>query len=165
MQNLAPSSEGNERGAKANAKETQMRRRRTRPESERTHRPEIVSVEEIDPAGELRRDPGHDASVSPRLSGGDVDARWDQAEASGEETVGGSVATPDQDVVDEIGEAVGITYADGEPLRVGRKEMERDEHRWELDPASSEDFAERSAPVRTSDKIRKMKHRDQYGRT
>jgi hypothetical protein len=37
-----------------------------------------------------------------------------------------------------------VTYQDGEPLRVGQKEEERDEHRWELDPASSEDYAERS---------------------
>src|SRR6185503_4276528 len=37
------------------------------------------------------------------LTGGDVDADWQRAEASGEEAVGGSEPTPDQDVVDEIG--------------------------------------------------------------
>jgi CBS domain-containing protein len=39
--------------------------------------------------------------TSPALSGGDVDADWQRAHDSGEEAVGGSVATPDQDVVDE----------------------------------------------------------------
>src|SRR5215210_3054393 len=43
------------------------------------------------------------------LSGGDLDAAWDQA-AAGDETVGGSNPTPDQDVVEEIGEALGVTY-------------------------------------------------------
>jgi len=82
----------------------------------------------------------HDTSVSSDLSGGDVDARWDQGESGGEETVGGSAPTPDQDIVDEIGRAIGVTYEEGEPLRVGQKEQERDEHRWELNPASAEDF-------------------------
>lgn len=140
-----------------------MTRRKTQPDKEDELKPEIVSVEEIDDIGRLRQQARHDTSVSARLSGGDVDARWDQAEGSGEETVGGSVSTPDQDVVDEIGEAVGVTYAEGEPLRVGEKEQERDEHRWELDPASSEDFAQRSADVgRDAEPILKMKHRDQY---
>jgi Family of unknown function (DUF6335) len=46
--------------------------------------------------------------VNPGLSGGDVDADWQGAQSSGEEAVGGSVATPDQDVVDEIGRALGV---------------------------------------------------------
>lgn len=85
-------------------------------------------------------------STSPILSGGDVDADWADAEGSGEETVGASVATPEQNVVDELGEAVGVTYEDGEVLRAGEKEEERDEHRWELDPASAEDYAARTRP-------------------
>jgi stage V sporulation protein SpoVS len=75
---------------------------------------------------------------SPVLSGGDVDAAWDQA-GVGEETVGGATPTPDQDVVDELGEAVGLTYDDDEPLRTGEKLAARDRHRWELDPASTEE--------------------------
>lgn len=77
------------------------------------------------------------------LSGGDLDAAWDQA-ASGEETVGGSSPTPDQDIVDEIGEALGVRYEDGEPLHTTEKIEQRDAERWELHPASSEDFSERS---------------------
>jgi hypothetical protein len=44
----------------------------------------------------------------------------------------------------EFGEALGIAYDDDEPLRVGDKEHERDLHRWELNPASAEDYRERS---------------------
>jgi hypothetical protein len=76
------------------------------------------------------------------LTGGDIDAAWDQAE-TGEETVGGSNPTPDQDIVDEIGKAVGVSYEDAEPLNMTEKVDRRDEQRWELHPASSEEFAER----------------------
>jgi hypothetical protein len=81
---------------------------------------------------------------SPVLSGGDIDAAWDQSDASGEESVGGSNPTPDQDIVDQLGEAVGLTYEDEEPLDTTEKLAERDEHRWELEPESSEDFEERT---------------------
>lgn len=77
------------------------------------------------------------------LAGGDIDAAWDQAGA-GEETVGGSSPTPDQDIVDEIGRAVGVGYEDSEPLQPTEKLERRDAQRWELHPASSEDFAERN---------------------
>ena len=76
------------------------------------------------------------------LYGGDVDAAQQPTDA-GEETVGGSSPTPDQDVVDEVGKAVGITYEDNEPLRFGDKLADRDAQRWELNPASSEDYPER----------------------
>jgi hypothetical protein len=76
-------------------------------------------------------------ATSPTLSGGDVDAAWDEANV-GEETAGGMAPTPDQDMVEEIGEAYGIVYEDDEPLRTGDKLEERDEHRWELDPESVE---------------------------
>lgn len=134
---------------------------RMRPES-----PSTVSLAEVDDTGELLTldHAEHDRSVSADLSAGDLDARWDQGETGGEETVGGSAPTPDQDVVDEIGRAVGITYEEGEPLRVGEKEQERDEHRWELDPASSEDFDERSREARDAEPVLKMQHHDQYKR-
>lgn len=75
---------------------------------------------------------------SPDLSGGDIDAAWDEANV-GEETAGGMAPTPDQDMVEEIGAAYGITYADDEPLRTGDKLAERDNNRWELDPESLDD--------------------------
>jgi uncharacterized protein DUF6335 len=78
----------------------------------------------------------------PELAGGDLDAAWDRAD-EGEETVGGSSPTPDQDLVDEIGEALGLSYQDNEPLRIEEKLEKRDAQRWELNPASSEDYPER----------------------
>jgi hypothetical protein len=91
-------------------------------------------------ADRLQNNPGTD----PTLSGGDIDARWDDAESGGDETVGGSTATPGRNDLDAIGEAVGVTYADGEELKTGEKENRRDRHRWELDPASSEDYVDRT---------------------
>lgn len=79
----------------------------------------------------------------PELAGGDIDAQWEMAESCGDETVCGSMMTPDQNVVDEYGDALGIGYDEDEMLRFGEKEHERDVHRWELDPASSEDYEER----------------------
>lgn len=78
-------------------------------------------------------------STSPALSAGDVDADWASAESSGDETPGGDNPTPDQDVVDEIGRALGVEYDDNEELQGGVEIVERDRHRWELDPASRED--------------------------
>lgn len=83
--------------------------------------------------------------VSPLLAAGDVDALWEMAESSGDETACGSAPTPDQNVVEEIGEAMGIHYFDDEILDFGAKEHSRDVHRWELDPASSEDYLARAS--------------------
>ena len=80
---------------------------------------------------------------NPTLSGGDIDARWEEAQSAGDESVGGSTAIPGQNNVDDLGKAVGVTYVDGEELRSGEKPRERDENRWELDPASSEDYPDR----------------------
>ncbi len=77
---------------------------------------------------------------SPLLSGGDVDAHWEAAESAGDETIGGSCSIPGQSVVDDLGEALGIVYGQNEVMRLREKHDRRDRHRWELDPASSEDF-------------------------
>lgn len=82
-------------------------------------------------------------STSPELSGGDVDAAWEQANTSGEEAVGGSVPTPDQSIVDELGAAVGLEMDDRAFLRTTDILEQRDDQRWELDPTSSEDYEER----------------------
>jgi Family of unknown function (DUF6335) len=78
-------------------------------------------------------------SLSPDISGGDLDASWQTANVAGEETVGGSAPTPDQDIVDELGAAAGLIYADDEPLDSDAKILDRDRHRWELNPASADD--------------------------
>lgn len=79
---------------------------------------------------------------SPVTSGSDLDADWERTDQSGEEAVGGSVPTPDQDVVEELGAAVGVTYRDDEPLNTEDKLNARDEARWELNPASADDELE-----------------------
>jgi hypothetical protein len=81
--------------------------------------------------------------TSPVLTGGDVDADWEDAYAVGDEAPGGDNPTPDQDRVDDIGKALGIEYQDNEELRPADKVTDRDKHRWELDPASSEDYPDR----------------------
>jgi hypothetical protein len=79
----------------------------------------------------------------PALSGNDPDANWVEAGTSGDESVVGGNPTPDQSDVDMIGIAVGLEYEDNEPLHTTEKVTERDRHRWELDPASSEDYKSR----------------------
>lgn len=81
--------------------------------------------------------------TSPVLTGGDVDADWEDAYAVGDEAPGGDNPTPDQDRVDDIGRALGVEYQDNEELRAADKVADRDRHRWELDPASSEDYRDR----------------------
>ena len=85
----------------------------------------------------------HNPNADPSLSGGDVDAQWEMAESTGDETATGSMSTPGQNVIDDIGSAMGISYATDEELKVGEKERSRDTHRWELDPASAEDYKDR----------------------
>ncbi|MFN7977105.1 MAG: DUF6335 family protein [Vicinamibacterales bacterium] len=79
----------------------------------------------------------------PAITAGDVDANWVAAETVGDEAPGGDNPTPDQDVVDEIGRALGVEYDDDEELQGGDEIAARDHDRWELDPASSDDFDER----------------------
>lgn len=81
--------------------------------------------------------------TGPALAGGDIDANWGSAYSTGDEAPGGDNPTPDQNVVDEIGRALGTEYQDNEELRAAEKIGERDRHRWELDPASAEDYRER----------------------
>ncbi len=78
-------------------------------------------------------------SINPTLSGGDIDAAWEDSDVAGEESVGGTVPTPDQDMVDEIGEAAGLNYRDDEPLDSDKKILDRDRNRWELNPESADD--------------------------
>ena len=91
----------------------------------------------------LRDEMNQYTSTSPELSGGDVDAAWEQANAGGEEGVGGTAATPDQDIVDELGTAVGLEMDDRAFLRTTEILDQRDDRRWELDPVSAEDYKER----------------------
>jgi hypothetical protein len=92
---------------------------------------------------ELRERYDEHTETSPALTGGDVDADWESAYSVGDEAPGGDNPTPDQDLVDDIGRAVGIEYQDNEELKGEAKISKRDRNRWELDPASSDDWDER----------------------
>ena len=82
----------------------------------------------------LAHDVAAHAETGPRLSGGDVDADWVGAYGSGEESVGASVATPDQDIVDELGRALGVEQASDAPVRTSEEILrERDRFRWHLE--------------------------------
>ncbi len=82
----------------------------------------------------LGRDVAAHAESGPRLTGGDVDADWQTAYSSGEESIGGSVSTPDQDVVDEIGRALGVEQDADAPVRASDEILRaRDRLRWHLE--------------------------------
>jgi len=83
------------------------------------------------------------ATLTPSITGGDVDANVEDAYFTGDEAPGGDNSTPDQDIVDDIGKALGVQYQDNEELRGSDKVADRDKHRWELDPASAEDYRDR----------------------
>jgi uncharacterized protein DUF6335 len=105
------------------------RRRRPAPaRARRARTPEAAPLDEQ--AAEMR---AHEAP-NARLSGGDVDADAQNAWSSGDEAVGGSTATPDQDVVDELGEALGVAQAPDAEVRTSAEILaERDRHRWLLE--------------------------------
>jgi len=85
-----------------------------------------------------------DSLADPTVTGGDVDAQWEGAQFSGDESAVSSMTTPEQNDVDNLGRAMGVTYNDNEELKAGEKERSRDKKRWELDPASSEDYKDRT---------------------
>jgi hypothetical protein len=94
--------------------------------------------EPLNPVDRLRRYRSQFASSSQQ----DPKAAWDSIE-SGEDMVSYDVAEPDQDFVEQFGQAVGLPYDENEPLHTTEKLERRDRQRWELDPASSEDYIDR----------------------
>jgi len=100
---------------------------------------------------ELEEDLEEHHFTSPDMTGGDIDADWEDADTgSGAEAVGGTEPTPDQDVVDELGEAVGITYEDDEPLNIEKKMREMRDSR--LEPPEEENTSRQEAPSRQEEK-------------
>jgi hypothetical protein len=91
---------------------------------------------------EERRRAHHE--TGPAMTAGDIDADWESAYSVGDEAPGGDNPTPGQTVVEDIGRALGVEYRDGEELQAADKIQSRDRHRWELDPGSAEDYAERT---------------------
>jgi Family of unknown function (DUF6335) len=83
------------------------------------------------------------AGMPQDITGGDVDVDLENAYFTGDEAPGGDNPSPDLEVVDDIGKALGVQYDDNEELKAADKIVERDKHRWEMDPASSEDYKDR----------------------
>ena len=87
----------------------------------------VVMVPLLDDLVEFR-------ATSARLSGGDVDVDWRRAFDSGEEAVGGSAPTPDQDVVDELGRALGVEQGAEDEVWTSEEILRaRDRHYWHLE--------------------------------
>jgi hypothetical protein len=85
--------------------------------------------------------------TGPAATAGDLDADWQRAESSGEEAVGGSVSTPDQDRVDEIGHALGVEQPSAAPLRSSEEMLEeRDRRYWELERRAQDKASRRGEP-------------------
>ncbi len=94
--------------------------------------------------GEMAERRRKHTAASPVITGGDVDADWEGAYMVGDESATADNPTPDQSDVEDIGRAVGVDYEDSEELKSTPKVDKRDRKRWELDPASAEDYAERN---------------------
>jgi hypothetical protein len=114
--------------------------------------PEVAEVFEADKHGHGARSGGREMmraiedqhGFDRDLLAGDPDADIEDATFVGEEAPGGGHSVPDQAIVDSIGDAIGLHYEDNEPLHTTEKVEDRDRHRWELDPASAEDYQRRA---------------------
>jgi hypothetical protein len=145
--------------AKAKSQPKRQAKPQSKPQAKATPRLERTRrrLPDVERAGEERRDErmlaaarsgGEDMAAklkkhtetSPKLTAGDPDAKWEDAYAVGDEAPGGDNPTPDQDRVDDIGKALGVQYQDDQELQGGDEIGERDAKRWELDPASSDDW-------------------------
>jgi Family of unknown function (DUF6335) len=94
-------------------------------------------------ASDLLRERSEYTSVSPADTGGDVDADWQRAESSGEEAVGGSVATPDQSVVDELARPLGVERPANAPVITSEEILSsRDRRRWRIEQHTEEQARE-----------------------
>ena len=113
-----------------------MTRRRRKPSGAKR----MAAAEDRGEVVELAEDIIAHPETSPALTGGDVDADWVGASAVGDEAVGGSVATPDQDVVDEIGRALGVEQGMEDEVTTSEEILrERDRRRWALERAAADD--------------------------
>ncbi len=121
---------------------TRKKRVGTRGRGRAAQRRPAASGEVYEVTGSLLGEIVAHPETSPQLTGGDLDADWLQAHLSGEEAVGGSVATPDQDIVDEIGRALGVEQEpDAEVRSLEELVQARDRNRWRLEEAAEEAWA------------------------
>jgi len=78
----------------------------------------------------------NNTAASPADAGGDLDANWEDVNASGSEAVGGDSPTPDQSMVEENAAAMGVSFEDNEALDFLGKIERRDRDRYELEEQS-----------------------------
>jgi len=78
----------------------------------------------------------NNTAASPRDAGGDFDANWEDVNESGSETVAGDNPTPDQSIVEENANAMGVNFEDNEELDFLDKIERRDRDRYELEEGS-----------------------------
>ena len=78
----------------------------------------------------------NNTAASPRDAGGDLDASWEDVNDSGSEAVAGHNPTPDQSMVEENANAVGVSFEDNEELEFIDKIERRDRDRFELEERS-----------------------------
>ena len=72
----------------------------------------------------------HTGGIDPRLTGGDPDERPENAAFVGDVAPAGDMPTPDQDQVDPIGRAMGVSEEDSGALRTSSELLDkRDRHR------------------------------------
>ena len=99
---------------------------------------EEIASQPSDPEELLER-LDENTNTSPAESGGDIDARWEEADSTGEEAVAGSQPTPDQSDIEANAHAMGIDFQDNQPLDFTEKLEKRDRNRWELNEESKEE--------------------------
>lgn len=73
-------------------------------------------------------------------TGSDIDSNTYQAKVTGDEAVGGLAPTAEQNVTEYLQTSAGIDSAEKEPVQTKDKLDRRDDHRWQLDPKSAEDY-------------------------
>ena len=78
----------------------------------------------------------NNTAASPKDAGGDLDASWEDVNDSGSESVGGDNPTPDQSMVEENANAMGVNFEDNEELEFVDKIERRDRDRYELNESS-----------------------------
>ena len=78
----------------------------------------------------------NNTAASPADAGGDVDADWEDVNDAGSESIAGDSPTPDQSLVEENAQAMGVSFEDNEELEFIDKIERRDRDRFELEENS-----------------------------
>jgi hypothetical protein len=89
--------------------------------AKRRRTPSTALLESAADSAELLREAEARHGTSPALAGGDVTRIGPARRARAKRRWGGTVATPDQDVVDEIGRALGVEQAPDAEVRTSQE--------------------------------------------